>query len=317
MIHASRAMEEGIRLVSQHCEETGIPMEAALDPNRTCLIGPQMGPLFTSLGQLEAKRTTLSPDVAGLMVHLLQAAGVSAGDTVAVGASGSFPGMWLATLSAIRALSAHPVTILSLGASSYGASRIELHLLELHQLLAGEGVLSSPPAAVSLGGGQDVGLGLEPEVRQALRLQVAEAEIPFLEEPDLPTNVGRRMGMYGNPDAFVNIGGAHANLGSSPLVLEVPPGLNTSVELPAPQDRGVLFEMAAGGIPVIHLLHIRGLALRHGLAWDPVPVPAPGTTLLRSGDPSRGWRVWALTGGYVTVLLLLAISQIRATRRTV
>ena len=317
MIDASRSMEEGIRLVSQHCVETGIPLEAGLDPNRTCLIGPQLGPLFTSLGQLEAKRTTLNPDMAGLMVHLLQAAGVSAGDTVAVGASGSFPGLWLATLSAIRALNAHPVTILSLGASSYGASRIELHLLDLHRLLAGEGVLSGPPAAVSIGGGQDVGLDLEPDVRQALRLQVAEAQIPFLDEPELPTNVARRMGIYGNPDAFVNIGGAYANLGASPLVLEVPAGLTTSVELPAPQDRGVLFEMTARGIPVIHLLHIRGLALRHGLAWDPIPLPAPGTTHLRTGDPSRGWRFWALSGGYVTVLLLLAFSQIRANRRRV
>jgi hypothetical protein len=72
--------------------------------------------------------------------------------------------------------------------------------------------------------------------------------------------------------------------------------------------------MAARGIPIIHLLHIRGLALRHGLAWDPIPLPAPGTTQLRSGDPSRGWRVWSLTGGYVTILLLLAFSQIRARR---
>jgi hypothetical protein len=133
-------------------------------------------------------------------------------------------------------------------------------------------------------------LDLEPDVRQALRLQVAEAQIPFLDEPELPTNVARRMGIYGNPDAFVNIGGAYANLGA---------------------------KMTARGIPVIHLLHIRGLALRHGLAWDPIPLPAPGTTHLRTGDPSRGWRVWALSGGYVTVLLLLAFSQIRANRRRV
>jgi poly-gamma-glutamate system protein len=257
----------------------------------------------------------LNPDVAGLMVHLLQVAGVSAGDTVAVGASGSFPGLWLATLSAIRALDAHPLTILSLGSSSYGASRMRLHLLDLHLLLVGEGVLSSPPAAASVGGRRDVGSDLEPEVRRALRLEVTGAEIPFLDEPDLPTNVARRMAIYGNPDAFVNIGGAHANLGSSPLVLEVLPGLNTSVELPPPADRGVLFEMAARGIPVIHLLHIRGLALRHGLAWDPIPLPDPGSTDLRSAEPSKGWKVWALTGGYLTVLLLLAISQIRANRR--
>ena len=50
------------------------------------------------------------------------------------------------------------------------------------------------------------------------------------------------------------------------------------IEAPPLPDRGVLFEMAAQGTPVIHLLHVRGLALRYGLPWDPIPLPAPGTT---------------------------------------
>ena len=34
--------------------------------------------------------------------------------------------------------------------------------------------------------------------------------------------------------------------------------------------------MAARGVPVIHLLYVKGLADRYGLPWDPVPLPGPG-----------------------------------------
>ena len=122
---AAERMATGIERTAAYCQEVGIAVDPILDPNGSCFVGPQHSPLFTTLGQLEAKRTTLNPDLAGLMVHLLVQAGVSAGDEVAVGASGSFPGLLLATLAATEALGAEPLTILSLGASSYGATRPE------------------------------------------------------------------------------------------------------------------------------------------------------------------------------------------------
>ncbi|MDH5466438.1 MAG: hypothetical protein OEY25_03365 [Candidatus Aminicenantes bacterium] len=42
------------------------------------------------------------------------------------------------------------------------------------------------------------------------------------------------------------------------------------------EKRGVIFEMAERGIPVVHLLYIKGLVQRYGLSWDPVPLPDPG-----------------------------------------
>jgi len=42
------------------------------------------------------------------------------------------------------------------------------------------------------------------------------------------------------------------------------------------EKRGVIFEMAERGVPVVHLLYIRGLVERYGLSWDPVPLPDPG-----------------------------------------
>ena len=74
---------------------------------------------------------------------------------------------------------------------------------------------------------------------------------------------------------------AHGRRGSSGSILEVVWQHHT---LPRPcvehrtdgaAERGVLFEMVASNIPVIHLLYVRGLAQQAGLPWDPIPLPQP------------------------------------------
>jgi len=313
MLEASQRMERAITAVARYRESAGPPIDESLDPNRTGLIGPEFSPLFTTLGQLEAKRTTTNPDMAGLVVHLLRRAGVSAGDTIAVGCSASFPALMIATLTAAEAMGAHPVTILSLGASAYGATRPDLNLLDIHELLVSEGVLSTAAAAVSLGGTGDVGADFDPAFRESLLRQIAMSGIRLVHEPELRENVARRMAIYdvaaaGREAAFVNIGGADANLGTSPLVLRVEPGLTTDLALPPPAQRGVLFEMAARGVPVIHLLNIRGLALRYGLPWDPIPLPEPGSGRLQDAAGSRDRRFWLITGAYLVSLALIALA---------
>jgi poly-gamma-glutamate system protein len=312
MREASRRMERAMAAVARHHETAGIPIDELVDPNRTGLIGPEYSPLYTTLGQLEAKRTTTNPDMAGLVVHLLRRAGVSAGDTIAVGPSASFPALLIAALTAAEAMGVHPVAILSLGASAYGATRPELNLLDIHALLLSEGIVGNAPAAVSLGGAGDVGADFDPAFRESLLRQIEMSDVPLVYETDLRANVARRMAIYfGEPEgrvaAFVNIGGADANLGTSPLVLRAEPGLNTELALPPPAQRGVLFEMAARGVPVIHLLNIRGLVLRYGLPWDPMPLPEPGTGRLQDDAGARDLRFWLITVAYFASLGLIAV----------
>jgi poly-gamma-glutamate system protein len=229
----------------------------------------------------------------------------------------------LATLSAVAALEAQPITILSLGASSYGATRPDFHLGDLYDLLEEEGLVTVPAAAVSLGGGGDVGRGFDPAFREGLtrELRASSGSGPvFLESSALRVNVVERMAVYGNASAFVNIGGAEANLGISPEILEVPPGLLPEhglsspsypggvagdLELPPEAQRGVLFEMASRGVPVIHLLHVRGLALRYGLSWDPLPLPEPGSTSLVDAQGGKSAGFWLLSLGYLLSLVVV------------
>ncbi len=311
-------------VLAEECARTGFPVDRAVDPNQTCLIGPEHSDLLTSLGQLEAKRTSTTPDVAGLIVHFLTEAGVEKGDRVAVGASGSFPALLLATLSAVGAMEAEPVTILSLGASSFGATRPGFHLEDLYRFLEDRGYVSFPAAGVSVGGEGDVGANLDPEFKAGLVRQLLSADSSglgpsLLEATGLRANVTERMALYGIPagpgvsgglvreggggvSAFVNIGGAEANLGVSPRILDVPPGLSTELELPPEDQRGVLFEMASAGVPIIHLLHLRGLSLRYGLPWDPIPLPGPASTPFFDSHRGKGLWFWLLTVTYAISL---------------
>lgn len=312
MHDAAGRMREAIDVIARYHETAGIAIDEAIDPNRTGLIGPEYTELFTTLGQLEAKRTTTNPDLAALMVHLLHRAGVARGDTIGVGASASFPALMIATLAASEAIGAHPVVIISLGASSYGATWPDLDLLRIYQLLLAAGAISTSPAAISLGGEGDVGADFEPAFREGLLERLRTSEVPLVNDPVFRENVARRMAIYlgaGPIAAFVNIGGNEANLGRSPMVLGVAPGLNESLPLPAEAQRGVLYEMSARGVPVIHLLHVRGLARNHGLPWDPVPLPEPGTTPLTRDEERRGWPFWLIIGGYFATLLVIAVSR--------
>ena len=86
--------------------------------------------------------------------------------------------------------------------------------------------------------------------------------------------------------AFINCGGSYYNLGTHAQVLTVGPGLHRSLKLVPESTRGMLYAMAARGIPVIHLLNIRDLVRRHGLPWDPVPLPAAGSAFRTSELPT-------------------------------
>jgi poly-gamma-glutamate system protein len=312
MVRAGQIMEQAILAISSQREQAGAEFDSQADPNRTGLIGPEVSPLMTTLGDLAAKRSTTNPNVAAYIVYLLFQAGVRPGDRIAIASSGSFPALLVASLAAAKAMEIAPVTILSLGASSYGATDPDFTLLDIYDVLQREHICDVPPAAVSLGGDKDVGLDLEAEIRARLTQKMQASGVPFLHEPDLGLNVAERLRIYqlgaaGKIAAFINSGGGYANLGTSPLALDVRPGLNRNLTLPAAAERGVLFEMTARRVPVIHLLFIKGLVTQAGLPWDPIPLPEPGVLPIASTRKTGGF--WLLSAGYFALLLLLALCR--------
>jgi poly-gamma-glutamate system protein len=278
MIEAARLMARAEAAVRDCRAANGFPVDERSDPNGTGLIGLETSSITTSLGSLEAKRTTTNPDFAGLVVRLLSEAGVRKGDAVAIGASSSFPALIIASLSAARVMGLEPLVISSLGASEWGANIPAFNWLDMEECLRRAGLLDVRPIALAVGGDEDVGRDMSPAGRELLRARIRGSGIPFIEKPDLRANVEERLRLYeeaahGRPiKAFVNIGGSWANIGTNAEVLKLRPGLLRDAFVPPPGERGVLQAMAAKKIPVIHLLNIKGLTERYGLPWDPRPL---------------------------------------------
>jgi poly-gamma-glutamate system protein len=275
-------MNEAVAAVRECREAAGVSIDPFSDINKTGLIGLESSPITTSLGNLEAKRTTTNPNFAGLIVFLLHQAGVGSGETIAVGASSSFPGLIIATLCAARAMNLRPLLINSLGSSQWGANHPGFHWLKILDCLEKSGLLTIKPTALSLGGDGDEGKDMSPEGRELLVRAAGKTKLLFLSEPDLEKNVGERIGLLeaaaggAKIRAFINVGGGYANMGTDSEILKVTPGLAVITSLPPPERRGMIFAMAARRIPVIHLLYVKGLCDRYGLPWDPAPLPEPG-----------------------------------------
>lgn len=265
-------MEDMINAVSGYCMDEGIETDPVIDPGRTGLIGPEWSVITTTIGHPEAKRTSTNPEFAALLVHLLRSAGVQKGDTIALGCSGSFPGLLLASLSAAKSLDVNCRTIISLGSSSYGANRPGLTILDIYNLILTRGIITEMPVAVSLGGEGDSGLGWEQETIELLKSRIEGSGYLFINENDLNRNVILRDSLYGTIKAFINAGGAMANIGTSESILGLKPGLLTRYKIPPEDQQGMIHKALLKGIPVIHLLNIKGLAVEYGLKWDPVTV---------------------------------------------
>lgn len=303
-IEAAEIMKESTAIIRDYRLSLGIPIDPELDPNGTGLIGDEFTDITTSVGNLEAKRTATNPAFAALVVRYFKEAGLGPGDVVAVGASGSFPALILATLSAARALDLEPIVIYSVGASMYGATLPNLTFVDMLARLNQTGLLPYRLAAVSLGGEGDAGEGTligegEPVMEEIAR----RAGVPLIREDTIAGSIEKRLEIYRKVAGdrpircFVNTGGATPNYGNTLASLEFPNGLvmRPPVMSMAP-DRGLIFEFAAAGVPVINLLDVRGLAIKNGLPVDPVPLPpvGEGQVYYETGRYSRGLAVLAL-----------------------
>lgn len=321
-LQAAELMRACTQAAARLRESLGVAISVELDPNRTGLIGEEFAELTTTLGDLAAKRTATNPDFAALMVKYFTEAGLKEGDVVAIGASGSFPGLILATLAAARVLDLRPIIIYSLGASMYGATQPDFTMVQiLEHLNDDEGLLPYRMAAISLGGHNDQAEGMFYKSSQEIMRALAySAGVTFIDEPDMVRNIRLRMEIYrseaevqGQPvSCFVNIGGATPNYGDTMTSLQFPNGLVLHANLvSAAPDRGLIFEYAARGIPVINMINIEGLAVKNGLPVDPVPLPKPGSSGVYSGvyyERQTNGAV-AVVGLVVILLLILNMRQ--------
>jgi poly-gamma-glutamate system protein len=262
---ASRLMAQGVAAIQDARLARGLPFSSD-DPGKTGIVGEEMSPLVTTLGSLSAKRQSADPVFAAVVVDLLEQAGVREGDVIAAGFSGSLPGLNLAVLAAAGAMKLDPIIISSVGASQWGATDPAFTWLDMERALGERKVFPFRSAAAAAGGGflLEEGAALAGAAIQRSGLQEISGET----HADV---VLRRMALYlerakGRPiRAFVNVGGASANVGRCDQG-RLPPGLVRRLPACAAEKQGILHRFLMQGVPVIHLLHVQSLGRRYGIA---------------------------------------------------
>jgi poly-gamma-glutamate system protein len=275
-----------------------------------------MSEVTTNTGYLPAKQTTVNPNWAAVMVHLLKEAEVQAGDVVAVGVSGSFAAINVSVYAALETQKLRPVVISSASSSQWGANHPRFLWLDMERTLYARKIISFRSVAASLGGAEDRAIGLSDEGIRLLERAIRRNKIPMLEVENYAESVVERMRIYreaagGAPiRAYVNVGGSTASVGTSRMKVRFQPGLNDRLPSGAAAVDSVMARFLEEGVPVIHLVQIDQLARRYGLPVQPTEMPPVGTGQIFL---QRRYNPW-LASGVLAVILASLMLFVRSGR---
>jgi poly-gamma-glutamate system protein len=235
------------------------------------LLGEEYTSLTTTLGAPAAKKLAAHPDFAAVAVDMLLRAGVRPGDTVALNMSGSFPALNIATIAAVDALGAKPVFTSSVGASTWGANRPDYTWLDMEQDLVRAGIWSWRSAGVSLGGGSDMGRGLQPEGITLARQAIVRSGSYFLDSRSLQDGIRKRLDLYKKanqgslPAALINVGGSQVIFGDRGHEAFLQQGLTLGYRPSLAGNSGLAAAFIDARRPVLHFLNIQRLAAAYAI----------------------------------------------------
>jgi len=282
MLMAARSMQAASRVLWMEKETRGLITSAQTDPNRTGMIGQEYTPITTTIGELPAKRTATNPDFAAALVRQIASLQLARGAPVVIVVSGSFVGGDIAAIAAAETLGLRPIVVASLSASMWGANEPELNLLDMLSALRERNVIRARAVAAVLGGGGAIGGSMDADGLAALRRSAMRDGVPIIEARPVAALIDALLMRINaaagdvRPSAVINVGGALIGLGSCRESYEWPPGL-TRKALPCSNGTpGLAMRLAADGLPVLHIINMRRLALEWGLPFDPTPLPIPG-----------------------------------------
>lgn len=285
-IAASQLAQKAFRTIKKERLRLGIPIDPEADPAQTGLIGELISSITSNKGHLPAKQTTVNPNFAAVVVHLLKEARVRPGDLVAVGLSGSFPAINMAVYAALETLRLKPVVISSASSSQWGANIPEFSWLDQENFLLSKKIFSFHSAVASLGGIEDKGLGMSKRGRRILAETVARNKLTLLEVKNYQESVLKRMAIYAEQAegvpirAYINVGGGTSSVGKKAGKLAFRAGLVTKTPAVPEVMDSVMIEFSKRGVPVVHLIRFNDLAERYGLPIQPDRIPGVGEGII-------------------------------------
>jgi poly-gamma-glutamate system protein len=310
---AAKLCKRAFEVVRDARVKNQLPISTDSDPAQSGLIGELMTPVTTSPGHLPSKQTSVNPNFAAVVVHLLRRAGVDQGDLVAVGMSGSFPAVDIAVGAAVTAIGAQPVIVSSASASQWGANHPSFMWPDIEKLLFDREVFRFRSHAYTRGGVDDRGLGLSKEGRQLLDDAITRNGFTNLGVKGYEEGVRGRMAIFEAEEraagrdykAYINVGGGTTSVGTRLGKQLFKPGLNWSLPPGTEEIDSVMTHMITKGAPVIHLLKVDQLAERYGLPLQPTEMPVAGTGKIFRREVRNLWLTIGVLTGIVVMLFAL------------
>jgi len=279
---AAQRMQQAMDAVKEYRASQNVFIDEQNDPGKTGLIGEKETLITTDRGSLTAKLTTLNPNLAAAVVAMLKEAKLHKGDRVAVSCTGSLPAANMAVYSAAAVLGLDLTVITSVGASMFGANDPQFTWLDMERFFNEQGIFPYRSIAASMGGGRDLGRGLNLAGRALIEDAIKRNEVELVHEVSLEKNINRKMALFTQASdkpvkLYINIGGGLSSLGNSINGRLVPPGYHRYVSVKNIPLKGTMFLYAEQGVGVIHLLDIPQIASKYDLPTAPDPIPQPGT----------------------------------------
>lgn len=269
-LRASKQMQRGLTILREEYLARGLEIDPDIDSKLIGAIGPSSSSIVTVRGGLKEKALSANPDMAALVMDLLLKAGVNKDDVVAIGATGSFPALNMATLIAVENLGTTPLLISSIGASNWGATNPGFTWLDMEKVLVEKKIIRTRSIAASVGGSDDKGSGMAPEGPAQAHEAITRNEIhQITHSVGVEEAVKKRVDLYQGRakepvKVYVNIGGGVVSLG---LIEErqLPPGLTLPSKKDIISQRSVGLYYLSQKTPVINLDGIGKLAAKYGI----------------------------------------------------
>lgn len=241
----------------------------------TGLLGDEYNIYTTTLGDLGAKRTTTNPDMAAMVVRIFKEIGLKEGDHVAVGFSGSFPGLNLAILSAGEVMNLDFTIISSFGSSTYGANQPSLSFPEILHRLKKDGYTSYESAMVTLGGAGDVLDDKDKNIVEKIVNHYEKIGLNLVMEEDLNKNIEEKIKLYEQKyvDAYIAVGGNVSFFGKNGTNYIDNQGIlkdSKNMIRPYSYEDGIISYFLSKDVPTVHMLNIKKLVGDYGIDFDPI-----------------------------------------------
>jgi poly-gamma-glutamate system protein len=258
-------------LVSEEKTKKNIFCDAESVVKYRAMLGNDFTEITTTLGSLESKELSTNPQFAAVITKILLDTDIGFNSKVGVVLSASFPSLGISTLAALQTLGADVTMFSSLGASAYGANQPGATWVDMENWLIKSGGLKYSTDLLTYGAENDNGLGLTDVGRQFINDAVERNGYELFLPASLEESISVKYDFLKrkNIALYINIGGNQASVGRCPHASVIPNGYNTPARICIDPERGLLSRFSEMGIPFLHLLNIKELAIKSGIPLNP------------------------------------------------